>query len=170
MLPVILYSFNVQELICNVFEINVIYTFSIPIPKISLQFSQKSDWKWIFGVSFSCNYWKSTSFHNLNRKWKNYDIKIDIEKYLYVFSNYIAECNSIYIWYLKPNFKNNKKMHNYNFNGKFGTYDTYILEIYCYFINKSNFPSSTLCKNINRFLLEFTADLIFNWLIKLRKP
>ena len=43
MLPAILYSFTVQELICNIFEINVIFTFSIPIPKISLQLSQKSD-------------------------------------------------------------------------------------------------------------------------------
>ena len=34
---------------------------------------------------------------DLNRKWKNYDIKIDIEKYSCIFSNYIAECNSIYI-------------------------------------------------------------------------
>ena len=38
MLPVILYSFNVQELICNVFEINVIFTFPFLFHK--LQFSR----------------------------------------------------------------------------------------------------------------------------------
>ena len=37
-------------------------------------------------------------FINLNRKWKNYDIKIDIEKYLYVFSNYIAECLIVFTY------------------------------------------------------------------------
>ena len=38
MLPVILYLFNVQESICNVFEINVIFTFSIPISKMLYNF------------------------------------------------------------------------------------------------------------------------------------